>query len=344
MQNFKQKQKKRLRQTQILLVIGILLLILSPFLFTQNLGFDFSNTGQIGDTIGGITSPIASLIGAFLVYYAFLVQLDANQLIFKQLNEEKKDRDKSQVESRFFELLKIHIEDEKDMKINNEDFSLIIQGKEIFFWMIKEFYECYNIIEKFYEKNDDENKISITEKINIAYTCFFYGVVGEHSINIVSEHLKNADPLLLKWIKLNFPKRKKIIAKKFPYKLFNGHHARLGHYYNHLYQTVKYINQQPKNILSYKEKYDYIKILRAQLNTNEQTMLFFTSLSTVGIKWEKGQFLDENKKLITKYNLIKNIPREYIAITKVENHYPHINWDPSVGNTEEKKKLIEIYN
>ena len=78
------------KQIRIILIIGILFTIISPFIFTISMGFlDFSNTGSIGDTIGGITSPTVGLIGAILVYYALKAQIDANVIIQKQLNEQK---------------------------------------------------------------------------------------------------------------------------------------------------------------------------------------------------------------------------------------------------------------
>lgn len=75
-----------------LLFIGTVLIFTSLFVFTRPALFDFwnfSETGQIGDTIGGIASPIISLIGAFLVYISFQAQNDANKLQIITLAEEK---------------------------------------------------------------------------------------------------------------------------------------------------------------------------------------------------------------------------------------------------------------
>ena len=40
---------------------------------------DFSNTGQIGDTIGGVMGPIIALLAAFLTFLAFWIQYRANE-------------------------------------------------------------------------------------------------------------------------------------------------------------------------------------------------------------------------------------------------------------------------
>lgn len=66
-------------QTLIFLLLGIV--FLSVVLLRSLIGgFDFTTTGQIGDTIGGILSPLMSLIGALLVYVSFREQLEANKI------------------------------------------------------------------------------------------------------------------------------------------------------------------------------------------------------------------------------------------------------------------------
>lgn len=76
----------------IFLLIGILIVIISPFLFTLPWGiFNFTETGSIGDTIGGISAPITSLLGSILVYFALKAQIDANKLIQDQIKSQKKE-------------------------------------------------------------------------------------------------------------------------------------------------------------------------------------------------------------------------------------------------------------
>jgi hypothetical protein len=63
------------------LILGALLVMFFPYLMTRKVGLiDFSETGNIGDTIGGITSPIVGFVGAILVYFALLEQIKANEL------------------------------------------------------------------------------------------------------------------------------------------------------------------------------------------------------------------------------------------------------------------------
>lgn len=74
-----------------LLGLGVLVILVMPFLLTFEFfheRFNFSETGQIGDTIGGITAPFLNLIGAFLVFYALKAQTKANELIQNQIDKD----------------------------------------------------------------------------------------------------------------------------------------------------------------------------------------------------------------------------------------------------------------
>lgn len=87
---------KTLRQAKWLLLIGGLVILFMPLLLTENYfqqRFNFSETGQIGDTIGGITSPFLNLIGAILVFYALQAQVKANELIQEQIDKDNDVRE-----------------------------------------------------------------------------------------------------------------------------------------------------------------------------------------------------------------------------------------------------------
>ena len=89
--------------TIFLLVISALILIFSfvaPALFVGKAispKVDFSQTGPIGDTIGGIMNPFIALVGILLTFLAFYMQIKANQiqkkLFLDGLKAEKKRED-----------------------------------------------------------------------------------------------------------------------------------------------------------------------------------------------------------------------------------------------------------
>ena len=61
----------------------------APWLFTgpgcERL--DFTETSQIGDTIGGVMGPFIAMAGVFLTFVAFLMQVRANEIRREQLHK-----------------------------------------------------------------------------------------------------------------------------------------------------------------------------------------------------------------------------------------------------------------
>jgi len=73
----------RFTVSQLILILGGIILI-APLVLTIGSNWapwDFSETGQIGDTLGGITAPFISAFAAILVFVAFKEQVKANDLI-----------------------------------------------------------------------------------------------------------------------------------------------------------------------------------------------------------------------------------------------------------------------
>jgi len=72
-----------------ILWIGAPILILMPILTTQfDWLFDFTHTGSIGDTIGGVTAPVIGVVSALLIYFSFRAQIAANRIIINQMNSQ----------------------------------------------------------------------------------------------------------------------------------------------------------------------------------------------------------------------------------------------------------------
>lgn len=84
----------------LLLVIVICIL---PWLLAKHAWIDFSSTGEIGDTIGGIMGPFVAIAAAGLTFIAFWVQYKANI-------QQRHDIAIERFESNLFEM--IHIQQE----------------------------------------------------------------------------------------------------------------------------------------------------------------------------------------------------------------------------------------
>lgn len=81
-------EKKKFKFGPFLLIAGILLILAAfgPYVFGKLSGGPVfgSDTGAIGDTIGGITAPFLSLLGSILVFAALLAQVRANDIVIEQ--------------------------------------------------------------------------------------------------------------------------------------------------------------------------------------------------------------------------------------------------------------------
>ncbi|WP_024993699.1 putative phage abortive infection protein [Phocaeicola paurosaccharolyticus] len=90
----------------------------------------------------------------------------------------------------------------------------------------------------------------------------------------------------------------------------------LGHYFRHLYQTIQFIAKEED--FKENDKYNYAKMVRAQLSDFEQALLYYNSLSVMGQNWIKpiGKNNIKEMCLIARFRLIKNMPYyfEYFGI------------------------------
>ena len=113
---------KTLRYGKITLFAGVILALIAPYFFTRSFGLiSFDNTGQIGDTIGGITAPIVNLMGAVLVYFALFAQVEANRIIQRQIDEQKIDDSERKNFSSLIEIYKSIKEDLDDFTFTADE-------------------------------------------------------------------------------------------------------------------------------------------------------------------------------------------------------------------------------
>lgn len=292
-------RKKKLSSYYWLIFAGVLIFVVLTILFlckTGNLDrsqqIDTQAFDAFGSMVGGIIGVLFSLASILLLIHT--------------IKEQEVDLQKQKIESRFFELLKIH-------RANCSEISLVTQkGRDAATYMLKELLLCHELAIKLSQRLKREYREE--DLINIAYVFFFFGHDGEDSWETLREYLRGFDEHFVnEFIFETMEKRGSLLGDNiFCHPLFSGHQLQLGHYFRHLFQTINYINKQPRELLSYDDKYEYIKTLRAQLSTQEQVIFFFNSMSILGEQWEKKYETEANKQLITKYNLIKNIPKGYI--------------------------------
>jgi hypothetical protein len=320
-------------RVKTLLILAFLIILLSfilPFILTRpaiNGDFDFTNTGQVGDTIGGLMNPFVALAGVIVTGLAFYIQYKANLLQRELFNLEQEENKKQlqqqidnqntqikiqQFESQFYEMLKLHRENVTEMKINGYDFDesnglkkveKSTDGRKVFVTMQTEFESILSI----YTKDNKLDKKSFQK----CYKLFFSGldefVKAYPDEKVLIELLKKArnqhEHPVTKTIKTNEERKEFLPHVKlyFNYKPYSGHASRLGHYFRHLYLTVKSVAKSDI-ITDYDDRMKYLRILRAQLSNHEQILLFYNWLSEYGYDWENNKH-----SFLTEYCMIHNL-------------------------------------
>ena len=308
-----------------LLAFGtILFALVAPWLFATysgSIAFN-SETGAIGDTFG-IMNPFVAIAAALITFAAFWVQYQANQ---SMLNENRKQ----QIITRFYEMLKIHRENVKELEwiqtiyspkathypIPSEELSTK-KGRPKFSYYLTEFDLIYRILDIL------APKLKRREKITKAYNIFYYGgkdnffnyelrsklfkSLANTDENAFSEEIQNIftpypNSEKTKIItEILFQNRKYFISQP----PFYGHFEELHNYYRHLFLMVKTIANEDEKFIPYPEKRELLNILRAQLSNREQIMLFYNWFSGNGTEWEETR--DKGNHFFTKYRMIHNI-------------------------------------
>jgi len=291
----------------LLLIFIIFIFFILPVLITKihiSTLFDFSQTGQIGDTIGGITNPIIAFIAAILTFMAFYVQYEANETQKKQFMEVR-------IENNVFELLKKHNENTQRILYDKvyekwSPFKSFFHEIAVLYWNLKNFFSEKQIL---YDED---------EFLNIVYHLFYFGLNYESKV-ILEERIKfQYYEEFLNFIErysfagyrnqsyeyqYRFDGKQNTEVVHLPTRVGLGHHDELGLYFRHLFQTIKYIDEQ--ETFDINDKYRLAKIVRSHLGAYEQIVLFYNSFSTIGKSWIENNY-------IIKYQMIKNIPLSFI--------------------------------
>ena len=314
------------------LALGLLIFsFFAPSIFVDSAkskDLDFTATGSIGDTIGGLMNPFVAISGILVTFLAFYVQFSFNKFqidLFKteQTNNNLK-YEKDKFENQFYEMLRLHKENVNDLTIttkkiivhskgNTEIVENTINGRKVLEYLLNEFELTLVVaVVSFKEEKLDSKKI-----INEAYGVFFHGFtssdITKHDffkyLSSLQSAIDNLDYRQFNEKLSEISGEKTSLAKLIEYPIFKGNSSQLAHYYRHLYQTVKFIASQDESKVCYEEKRNYLRILRAQLSNIDQTLLFYNWYSGFGNQWENG-----NNKFLTDYRMIHNLYNDLLYL------------------------------
>lgn len=284
-------------------------ILISPSLDSNTQDSFIVHLGYFGSYLSGLTSIFiltATLVAVYFSYQGF--------------QEEKRRAKEQRFEDHFFHLLQIHRENVRNIEIDTISGEKI-QGVKAILLMFRELMLISDVIinkhDKQFKKSNFINLFNSNlffyerlEKqylIEISFYIFFIGA-GKRSQRTLRYYLdsrfghKINVEKILNFISDNNMRERIRKNEKFPYKLFGGHQTRLGHYYRHLYHTIKMIDTCHASQMSDEVYKDYVRKLRIQLNTYEQALLVINSCSVFGAGWQE---------YILKYKLVKNLPKNF---------------------------------
>lgn len=95
------------------ILVFIIFVCLLPAILTLPGFLDFSSTGEIGDTIGGIMGPFIAIFAALLTFIAFWAQFEANRELIKENR-------RNHFENRFYKMLDIHLDSVAELNKRKE--------------------------------------------------------------------------------------------------------------------------------------------------------------------------------------------------------------------------------
>lgn len=305
--------------------------------------FDTNGLDHIGSFMGGLFAVLS-------IYY-----------LIKNLAEQRHITSIQSFESNYLEIVKFcraqveqaHVpnpdssKEDRQQIIGKDVFNLFFHQIEVAIEELKTYMQDKTLNDFFITQNEFErqqqiwgNKLQDRTISSIAYLITYSGVRNLNANLLEKKYLSQYNPNHVNKLLSLFKKK---LAQYAPENLRNyigdrlhqtdiqncddkayyGFQDEIGNYFRLLFQAIEYVDNQP--FLSYKEKYKYIKMLRGQMSNMEEAVLFYNSLCDLGLAWEYGNH-EKGKDLITKYNLIKNIPANLTKIS-FEEFYPNVYYE-----------------
>lgn len=259
----------------VFLVYMAVILVLPPTLI-EHLASDYSDTGQIGDTVGGFLGPLIAIGAAALTFAAFCSQIAANRI-------QRSDLQKERFENNFFNLIDLLNRLTCDTRIREK--KEVNVGKQAFHFM---FYEYKAIVFKLH-LNLRSQSLSNQQINKIGYSLFINGVsktstkrlrydndiLNTGTISDINDMLWNERDILQKGTPVKY-----LMDYAFQaITLYDGHRLYLVPFYNNVCLIVKYIydtiqgskywNKRTKEI----EITRYFEILCSQLFEHQMAIL-----------------------------------------------------------------------
>lgn len=295
-----------------IVVVFVTTVITSLFIIFNDVYFNFSFkidpdlASNFGEFFGGFIGTIFAALSILLLIYS--------------INTQNIENSKTSIRNNFFKMIDYHRANVELMKVpefkyktsdsSKEDSSVrkeFLTGTRVFVEFKKQIRLIYTIINVIsFKKN---LKITESQKNDLVYHLFYYGFTKSKTWRaFVEQKLSHIDEC-------------RIILDEYEYYSYiskfdvgRSNHTFLSSYYKNMYNAIKMIDSCP--FFTDDEKKNQIKIYRAQLSNPELYVLFYNVISSLGKQW-----CDSSSNLIVKYELLKNIPMNYVENVDVRDYF-----------------------
>ncbi|WP_053990017.1 putative phage abortive infection protein [Mangrovimonas sp. TPBH4] len=232
----------------------------------------------LGDFLGGSVASIWSLAGLFLIYVAFLGQ--KQQLLNQQLEIMY-----SQLEVKY---TRLELAGQREEMATQNDTLLNQKFENTFFQLLTLFNGIVNSL-------DLRNGSRVI--ISSGRDCFktFYNSLRAETKNAIGQNTPFVSAPIIQTIKAYD-------------KVYNQNKSDLSHYFRTIYHIFKFIDDS-----TIENKKRYASIVRAQLSSYEQVLLFYNCIHSNGLK--------KFKPLIEQYAILKNLDEDLILSPNHLNEY-----------------------
>lgn len=170
----KEDIKKTLQIGKILIWVGTPIGLLAPLIFTLESGyFDFTKSGDIGDTMGGISAPFINTLAAILVFLALKAQIQQNIIVQNQIDQQKIEKNLEKESNQlhhYYSNLKGSIDGFEFSTLDTwdigDDKNTIVRGSEAIYKLFQEYICSHHGVD-----DDLKSNPKITELLSMLEIC-----------------------------------------------------------------------------------------------------------------------------------------------------------------------------
>ncbi len=294
------------KTSKLLLFFGIMLLITGIVIFVWNETFTFNTkinsekVSHFGDYVGGIIGSIWSLAGVILFYIALTEQREDIKINRNTLNIQVETL-KQQIKE--FELQREELSETRKVFKEQSETLKIQRFENTLFQLINLHHE---IIDKLIFHNPIDNKISVKREV---FTEFVKTLEELVCMNNKIKSIENGNIVYVSEPPKNMKQAYQNLIKAYSGFYFNYTNQLLSHYFRNIYHIFKFIHKT--KLIKKENKQFYASLVRAQLASNELTLILYNSL-VPGLGFPNFLFL------IKKFDILQNY--DFKIFNKFEFH------------------------